>query len=179
MKQLIISTIAFLAFSISLYSQSGTSEIDRLYGKYKDTPTIELITVYGNIPGQVTTTKNSDNLPQSVTISIATTNIEAAAKFVSELIQQKLDAGYKSSDGITESTGWNFDGVRSTLDLGWEENLIFEKGNMYTKVRYSGKDKYSMNNNKSYGFKTITYYITIETGDRSRLGGSNATKFDF
>ena len=179
MKQLIFSTITFLAFSISLFSQSGSSEIDRLYEKYKDAPEIELITIFGNIMGHVTISKNSNSLPQSITIDISTTNIDAAAKFVSEFIQQKLDAGYKSSDGITEYGAWEFEGVRTTLDFGWEKIFIFEKGNMYTKVSYSGKDKYSINKTEAYGFKTITYYITIETGDRSRLGGSNATKFDF
>jgi len=178
MKQFIISTIAFLAFSISLYSQSGTSEIDRLYGKYKDTPTIELITVYGNLDGVVTIEKNQDNLPQSITISITTSNVEAAAKFVSEFIQQKLDAGYKTPNGFW-TDGWSFEGMQRALKFGREENYIFEKGNLYTKVRHSASSEYLHNSYSSQTLEITNCYIVIETGDRSRFGGSNATKFDF
>lgn len=152
-------------------------EIDQLYSKYKESEQITLYTAFGELTGDINCKLNLDNKPESIEIKIETENREAAARFIADLIQQKLKNNYRDGN-TTYSTSWQFESIKSALDIPEQfeemrEPFYFTKKSMYTKIEYS------CSNSDSRDLGTITYHISIVTGDKSRAGGKKATKFEF
>lgn len=183
MKYLItLSAIFFFHFNLisqvkKSSNKSDKPEIDQLYEKYKGQEAIILYTPYGEINGEVTIKLNPDNKPEAIRINITTENEDAAAKFIYDLIKQKLKAKYKDPSAQYRMS-WEFESIKHNLETPnqfkeMRENYLFEKGKMYTKiiVRCS---------NCEYGDSgDKIFYVEIETGDKSRAGGKKASAFEF
>jgi hypothetical protein len=153
-------------------------EIDQLYSKYKDSDQIILYTAFGELIGNVTCNLNVDNKPESIEILIETENREAAARFIADLIQQKLKNKYREGNATYNST-WEFESIKFQLDISnqfedMRQPFYFTKNTMFTKIEYS-----CLNCDENNDFETKNYKISITTGDKSRSGGKNATKFEF
>lgn len=172
---LLFSTLHNMLFSQTAVKTSSKtpakSEIDKLAEKYKDVWEITLFTSHGDLKGDVIIENNSDKKPQSVNISGESTNADAVAEFLSQIIAQKRKQGYKTSDGNYEPTDANW--IKETK-LGFENgvNYILKKDKMYfiCKGGYVSNLKYA---------DSSKYWFSIETGDNSRKGGTKATKFEF
>lgn len=153
-------------------------EIDELYSKYKDLEGVTLYTAFGELTGSVTCNLNSDDKPESIDIVIETENRDAAARFIADLIQQKLKNKYREGN-ITMNSTWEFESIKYQLDISnqfeeMREPFYFTKKSMYTKIEYACLNCESNNDSE-----TKNYKITITTGDKSRFGGENASKFKF
>lgn len=175
MKNIIIIILAATLTNIA-FSQTNTKvntkpasqpEIDKLAAKYKDLPVITLFTSHGDLNGDVEIKNNPDDKPQAVRISGQSTDDDAVAEFLSDIISQKVKQGYKTADGNNEPSDARW--IKETM-LSMEDgvNFTFKKGNMY----FLCKGGYKYNESSKYWF-------SIETGDNSRKGGAKATKFDF
>lgn len=153
-------------------------EIDELYSKYKDLEEITLYTAFGELTGNITCNLNSDDKPESIEIVIETENRDAAARFIADLIQQKLKNKYREGNA-TYNTTWEFESIKYQLDIPnqfeeMREPFYFTKKSMYTKIEYA-----CSNCNNNNDFEAKNYKVTITTGDKSRFGGENASKFKF
>ena len=170
--------ISHLSFSQTKKKAVQTKpEIDQLYSKYKDNEQITLYTAFGELIGDVNCKLNSDNKPESIEIKIQTENREAAARLITDLIQQKLKNNYKDGN-TTYDTRWQFESIKSSLDIPdqfeeMRDPFYFTKKSMYTKIEYS------CSNCNMRDLGTKIYNISIVTGDKSRAGGKKATKFEF
>jgi len=188
-----------LALSISFISYSQTKpktttttkrEIDRLADKYKGKDPITIYLTNSELIGSVNVEYNQDNKPLGITIAVNSQNKEELAEFTMNMIQQKQSQGYVSTEGWLHT----LDGISNLLANEKNEPLKFKKGNMYFIVyMYRTIWNYSnimlsetiLNPNSTPSFQDIknkypiTYYVTIETMDYSRKGGSKATKLDF
>ena len=161
---------------------SSKSEIDRLADKYKETPSITLYTSHGDLDGNVSIEYNPDNKPQSIQITGRSLNKEAIMEFISNMIKQKYQQGYRVSDG---KSGDDVTTILFFFSLGnYEDVRTFKKGNMYFIVKGGCCEKQNVTYKR--GDKTISYekisdyyWFSIETGDNSRKGGKKATKLDF
>ncbi|MDR2065773.1 MAG: hypothetical protein LBP85_08725 [Prevotellaceae bacterium] len=109
MKKMIF-IVYFIAFVTIIYGQQTKQntfqqpkvtikEIDRLYKKYKDMESVTIYSTFGEIKGNISIELNSDNKPESITISGNTQNTDAIAEIVYDLIQQKVKEGYKFYSG--------------------------------------------------------------------------------
>lgn len=172
--------LLLIVFSTSLFGQTKSKtnstvqskpEIDKLAEKYTGNDNVTLFTSHGELTGDVEIEYNPDEKPQSVRISCKSTNEDAVAEFLSQIIAQKRKQGYKSADGNYEPTDANW--IKETM-LGFENgvNFTFKKGQMYfiCKGGFVLDFKYKSGNE---------YWFTIETGDNGRKGGKKATKFEF
>ncbi len=153
-------------------------EIDQLYSKYKDSDQIILYTAFGELTGNITCNLNADNKPESIEILIETENREAVARFIADLIQQKLKNKYREGN-TTYNTTWEFESIKYQLDIpnqfeDMRQPFYFTKKTMFTKIEY-GCSNCDGNND----FEIKNYRISVVTGDKSRAGGKNATKFEF
>jgi hypothetical protein len=153
-------------------------EIDQLYSKYKDVEQITLYTPFGELIGNITCNNNSEDKAEAIEILIETENREAAARFIADLIQQKLKNKYREGN-TTYNTTWEFESIKFQLDIPnqfeeMRQPFYFTKKSMYTKIEYA-----CSNCDNNIDFETKTYKISIITGDKSRSGGKNAAKFEF
>jgi len=169
MKKKLLLNVMFLIVVFIGYSQN-TSELDRLVEKYKGSTTVKLYTSQGELTGEVEIGYNSDSIPQSITISSSSDNLDVIAEFLSQIILQKEEQGYKSTDGYEEpTTVYWFKEVKLPND---GINLTYKKGNMYFIAK--GGTNYGV----PYSDKN-EYWMSIETGDLKRKGGNDGTNFDF
>lgn len=160
---------------------SKKSEIDKLYEKYKDSKNITLFTSHGDIYGDVHIKLNDNKKPISVEISGFTENKPAIAEFISNTIKMKLKQGYK----ITKSPlNWGFydneeiiiEGLGRSFNDNSSFHMTMTRGSMYFRVDAGCCILYADDGtNKSYDGSTWK----IETGDKKRLGGKKAEKFEF
>lgn len=145
-------------------------EIDKLAEKYKDKPTVDFSTSNGDLTGEVTIENNPEGKPQSVRISCEdATNKKALVEFLLQIISQKKQQGYKTSDDVVYDEAK----IKSLLDAE-EINLALKKENMYFLVKAKG--------DYGYRYKTTTHFsFSIETGDNERKGLTKKTvkKIDF
>ena len=196
MKTHHILIVVFLFNSLISFSQTKPAakpttqrEIDRLAAKYKNTEEITIYLTHTELTGSVGIEYNSDNKPLAITISVSSQGIEPLAEFVMNMINQKQSQGYKSTEGWLHTT----DGIRNDLEKE-KQNYSFKKGNMLFNLYmhrtpdlvYSDKiifDQIQNPNSPSFSEmkknQIITHYVTIETMDYSRKGGTKATKLDF
>lgn len=165
----LVTTLTNLTFGQTNTKTTSQPEIDKLAAKYKDIEVITLFTSHGDLNGDVEIKNNPDNKAQAVKISGQSTNSDAVAEFLSEIIAQKIKQGYKTSDGNNELSDANW--IKETM-LVMEDgvNFTLKKGKMYFICKGGYVMKYNTNSE---------YWFSIETGDNSRKGGTKATKFDF
>ena len=183
MKKLIL--FALLALNILLIGQTKSTtkkEIDILADKYKDKPTLTIYTTYGDLNVDSEVKYNDDGKPQAVIVFGSNSNENATQEFLLKTINQKKKQGYKFVSKI--SFGHKFDD--EGLDSGGV--LTYKKGNMYFLVKpsepksnFTTRDRFNLLTNEIDTEKVWNHYLgfEMETGDNSRKGGENATKFEF
>lgn len=190
MKHLKISILILTIFSSSHFlvaqstkkttvsKQPETSEIDKVYEKYKGLNKIDIPTTYGNIKGDINIKFNRVNKPSSIIIMQETDNARALSQFLSDLINQKIINGYKSSGNI-EPNQFDLVIIKDNLLNNKKTELYLFKGNMYFKVSayklrdYDVEEANEAIENSKPLEKHPYYLYKIETGDKLRLGSSN------
>jgi len=186
-EKIILILLIFLNFVIIGQTKTTNKtvtkqEIDLLAEKYKDKPTLTLYTTYGDLNVDSEVKYNDDGKPQAVIVFGSNSNEEATQEFLLKTINQKKKQGYKFVSKI--SFGHKF------ADEGLSSGgvLTYKKGNMYFLVKPSESKSYIITqtsfNQLTNKFDTEKIWETypafeIETGDNSRKGGKNATKFEF
>jgi hypothetical protein len=202
MKRLVSVLLMFIV-SVNCFAQkkipvksSGTSEIDNLYKKYKDSKTITLYTSYGNLEGVIGIEFNDENKPISVGISGETTSEQSLQDFLENTIKMKLKQGYRSDAGtdVTYMLNYartNFDGRLKEVGTESEREIflygekgpdavfLMKKGSMYFKICMNTCMQSDKGNiPKTYWVKGC-FYWHIETGDMKRRASKNSTNFEF
>lgn len=153
-------------------------EIDKLFDKYiqYEEDGITIYTTYGELKASVKINYNKDNKPESIVIAGSTSSDDILARFIADLIEQKLKAKYKDPTS-SFSTFWSFESIKNNLnslkELEFYPNFYFTKGKMYTKIKAFCINWDEMKKQNAY------YDFEIETGDRSRFGGKKAESFEF
>ena len=189
-RNLFIIPLLFVSLTISIYGQNTKSkvptktvttkaEIDRLAEKYKNNSSVTLYTSHGELDGAVEIENNPDDKPQLIRITGMSENKAAIEEFLAEIISQKKKQGYK----ITGNNGMPDD--MFSIGNDWDDynnTKTFKKGTMYFIAKggfASDVDCSIYDEMRRLSLHRSCYHFSIETGDNSRKGGKNATKFDF
>jgi hypothetical protein len=159
-------------------SVSSQFEIDRLYTKYKDKPSLEISFPNGLIECVVETILNDDDKPVEVQFSGEELDLEILSQFLAYSIKQKIANGFKEKGEYYINSEWSDESIENNLKRSSEGiKFVFLKGKEYTIIQAritdkKGKFAYSESDSKYYKF-------SITTGDMRRKGNGNSTTFDF